>query len=69
MKVDAPMVFESEDLPPSAASVARANLAAVQFPILMSVEPPASKAAEKRWYQKVGSAFSHFFRGKKGSGV
>ena len=65
MKVDAPMVFESEDLPPNAASVARSNLAAVQFPILMSVEPPASKPPEKRWYQKVGSVFSRFFHGKR----
>ena len=66
MKVDAPMVFQSEDAPPDAASVPRASLGAVQFPILMSVQPPPPRA-EKRWYQKLGGAFSRIFRGKKGA--
>jgi hypothetical protein len=65
MKVDAPMIFHSEDLPPSAANVSRSNLAAVQFPVLLSVQPPAPKVQTgRRWYQKVGGAFARFFRGK-----
>jgi hypothetical protein len=65
MKVDAPMIFHSEDLPPSAANVPRSTLAAVQFPILLNVQPPErALQPQKKWYQKVGGAFSRFFRGK-----
>ena len=68
MRVDAPMIFHSEDLPPTAATVPRKNLAAVEFPILLSVQPPIRQSSQgKHWYQKIGGAFSRVFKGKSSS--
>ncbi len=68
MHVDAPMIFHSEDLPPTASTVPRKNLSAVQVPILISVQPPAAKPPNgRRWFQKIGGAFSRFFKGKSSS--
>ena len=68
MQVDAHMIFHSEDLPPTAATVPRKSLASVQFPILLSVQPPTRQSSQgKRWYQKFGGAFSRLFKGKSSS--
>jgi len=64
MQVDAPMVFESEEPPPTPASLARPNIASVQFPMVLSAQPPRPEV--KPWYRKIGGVFARMF-GRKSS--
>ncbi len=62
MQVDAPMIFQGEEPAPTAKTVFRTNLAAVHLPALLDVQPTIpQRPPEKKWYQKVGTVFSHIF--------
>jgi ribosomal protein L27 len=65
MQVEAPVIFESEEPPPTPASLARPNIASLQLPSQLSAQPPPRPEA-KPWYRKIGGVFARMF-GKKSS--